>query len=862
MKHTIRNNRFIGVLVFAAIVLFATPNLKAQKVAEQDSLALVAFYNATDGPNWISNQDDFSFDNIKDDFDLYYRENPGTGIKWFSGPVKNWFGVRVRKMPNESATDSVLRVVELRPVMGRRENGQNKLKGYIPREVGMLTALEVLILDGNDGFKGSEIPDEIFSPSLIEFHVEKCSFNGGISDAIKKCTNLRKINLRYNNLYYVPALDFMKEENFRAGGIQWFYSTNISFEYLEPTIDYFYSLSPNIKEFGIEARDNTNVGVEREIVAQVGQPVTITITDAGSQGTVSWYKNGLNTFKKGRDYVIASVKETDYADYYGRLENNYVKLYDSNPNYGPHDTKLIHLVKAPVAPLCLNAETSYDGKGVMLYFSKPMAKPNASEINNFSVSTGAGSISVEAFSLSGKNNDRIQLILSAPIEKDQNVSINYTPGNVLCANGGLLGAISNLSVFNKTRGIPVVDSITTTTGGTGILLTLNNFVDPASLVAANFQVNDGAENPVVSVTTARGQVNNAISKTILLNLSNQLNGDQTITLAYNQGSLKALNGGMLESFAPQTVENIVQENRAEVIFKFTDGKHLFDNIYIGGNISLVPQAMYDNGTHGDETAGDHIWTSTLSLADGDYYWEVINRKQEASFDTVTTVNEQTGAITMIITPTIENVDSLVSSGYNLNLSVAKAVTNGITSFGIADKSITFNLDMSHYSKEITGVYLMGINNDWSEGLLMEALGNKQFSRSVSLFTVGDHLEFNFRNGEDWENVTLSGRNYTVKEGENVLNLAFADFTTSSNENQLRTIKVYPNPTYNILTISESQEVQKIYLLNLAGQIVNAVENNIGSSRMEIDMSFLKSGIYLLYLKNMDGTHSTHKINKY
>ncbi len=40
---------------------------------EQDSLALVAIYNAMDGPNW------------------YYNEN------WLTGPVSTWSGVHVQK---------------------------------------------------------------------------------------------------------------------------------------------------------------------------------------------------------------------------------------------------------------------------------------------------------------------------------------------------------------------------------------------------------------------------------------------------------------------------------------------------------------------------------------------------------------------------------------------------------------------------------------------------------------------------------------------------------------------------------------------------------------------------------------------
>ena len=37
------------------VTLIAAPSIRAQNPSEQDSLALVALYNATDGPNWTDN---------------------------------------------------------------------------------------------------------------------------------------------------------------------------------------------------------------------------------------------------------------------------------------------------------------------------------------------------------------------------------------------------------------------------------------------------------------------------------------------------------------------------------------------------------------------------------------------------------------------------------------------------------------------------------------------------------------------------------------------------------------------------------------------------------------------------------------
>ncbi|MEM6376810.1 MAG: hypothetical protein AAF705_01280, partial [Bacteroidota bacterium] len=205
-KQNIKTFLFIGLLFFAG-----TPTLRGQadyKLAEQDSLALVAFYWATDGPNWTSNQPGFGFDDLTSEWQDRYN---GGFNNWFDGPAKDWFGVTIKKRAIPNSTDSIYRVTELWPVLGRRTDGQNQLKGYIPREVGFLTALERFRIQGNDGFRDELMPDEIYHSTLMEIDPEACWFDGDVSEALRNCTNMRKMNLRYNNFDYIPNFDFLDE---------------------------------------------------------------------------------------------------------------------------------------------------------------------------------------------------------------------------------------------------------------------------------------------------------------------------------------------------------------------------------------------------------------------------------------------------------------------------------------------------------------------------------------------------------------------------------------------------------------------------------------------------------------------------
>ena len=96
------------------------PTPMPQTSPATDREALVAFYHATDGPNWNDN------------------------TNWLSGaPLDEWHGV---------STDSTGRVTEL-------YLRENQLSGNIPLELGSLASLEYLVLSGNQ--LSGEIPPQL-----------------------------------------------------------------------------------------------------------------------------------------------------------------------------------------------------------------------------------------------------------------------------------------------------------------------------------------------------------------------------------------------------------------------------------------------------------------------------------------------------------------------------------------------------------------------------------------------------------------------------------------------------------------------------------------------------------------------------
>ncbi len=125
-----------------------------------DEVALIALYEATDGDNWVSNQN------------------------WLSNrPIGTWYGV---------ITDENDRVIEL-------DLSENDLSGAIPSELGHLAFLEALYLSENQ-LSGS-IPSAIsVLANLIELDLWTNELTGPIPPELGRLANLETLQLGKNEL--------------------------------------------------------------------------------------------------------------------------------------------------------------------------------------------------------------------------------------------------------------------------------------------------------------------------------------------------------------------------------------------------------------------------------------------------------------------------------------------------------------------------------------------------------------------------------------------------------------------------------------------------------------------------------------
>jgi hypothetical protein len=72
--------------------------------------------------------------------------------------------------------------------------------------------------------------------------------------------------------------------------------------------------------------------------------------------------------------------------------------------------------------------------------------------------------------------------------------------------------------------------------------------------------------------------------------------------------------------------------------------------------------------------------------------------------------------------------------------------------------------------------------------------------------------------------------------------------------------VFPNPVKNVLTIKNAGSIKSVYLVSPSGQELLQKFNN-DQSTMNIDVSSVKKGAYVLKMKRSDGTHRTTKVIK-
>lgn len=149
-------------------------------------------------------------------------------------------------------------------------------------------------------------------------------------------------------------------------------------------------------------------------------------------------------------------------------------------------------------------------------------------------------------------------------------------------------------------------------------------------------------------------------------------------------------------------------------------------------------------------------------------------------------------------------------------------------------------------------------NDWTSTNTVS--GNTRTIVATRAFNTGSSDDYTFvyaNNDIDYAWATaFSATNDMFFHGENrgyALNNAFQvvlDTPTFSLDN----LQVYPNPVIDVLTLSNSEAITEVQVINMLGQVVISQKTN--SNNVEVNTSQLQNGSYILKVATAYGTASS------
>ena len=342
--------RFIGI----------NKNLSSQ-VLEQDSLALVALYDSTNGTNWTNN------------------------TNWLTGPVSAWYGIYVSgdRVSSLSLDQNSLAGI-IPPEIGNLTNlkvlnfNRNQLSGSIPAEIGNLVNLTGLYLYGNE-FSGS-IPTEIGNLTNLEgLNLAFNQLSGSIPSEIGNLTNMRVLSIHFNQLSgsfppeignLTAVVQIYADNNQLSGSIPpeignlanltTLWLDNNQFSGFIPTeisnlinLEYFYlhdnklidlpdlsadtaltdlkiqnnkftfeDIEPNIGVPNFIYSPQDSVGEEQDTTIDQGSSLELSVTVGGKANQYQWMKDGVDIPGANiSSYTISSVDSSDSGFYICRITN-------------------------------------------------------------------------------------------------------------------------------------------------------------------------------------------------------------------------------------------------------------------------------------------------------------------------------------------------------------------------------------------------------------------------------------------------------------------------------------------------------------------------------------------------------------
>jgi hypothetical protein len=182
-------------------------------------------------------------------------------------------------------------------------------------------------------------------------------------------------------------------------------------------------------------------------------------------------------------------------------------------------------------------------------------------------------------------------------------------------------------------------------------------------------------------------------------------------------------------------------------------------------------------------------------------------------------------------------------------------------------SVTFNVDMNDAGLQNGDtVIVTGNFANWAEPgtdttcFMTDEDSDGVYSLTVKVDKNFGELKYKYFKNSGWTGGEWEGdpnRTTTVGTDNVILNDTWGSLSIS--QEALNQVSIYPNPTNDVLNISNLDGVKTVIISNVLGQSI--LTNNVSDVNMTINISNLKTGIYLVTLVAENGLVRTERIIK-
>ncbi|MBT6999253.1 MAG: M6 family metalloprotease domain-containing protein, partial [Prolixibacteraceae bacterium] len=730
----------------------------------------------------------------------------------------------------------------------------NELNGSISSEIGNLIQLTDLNLSRNN-LLGS-LPPEIGSlKNLVNISLWGNQLSGIVPSQLTQLNNLQTINLLNNNFNQIQNLDSLTKLNYLNLSENFF-----TFEDIETNLGIENNISSSGGEGKIFYNSQGKIGNIQKVFLQPGTDFTLTISCGGENNQYQWFKNGsaVDSVQNNPEFSIDSIDVKDYGEYVCYVTNT--KVTDLTISSFP-----ITLINEPIPTanqqdslVLVKLYNDCDGKNWK--YKNNWLEGRLTNWYGVTVENGRViNINLESNNLTGEIPDEICSLSNL---SSLNLSNNKLSGNIPSE----VAEWENLSSLDLSNNMLI-----------GMIP--RGFGD-----LTKFEVLELASNKLT------GRIPREISRLLNLNYLNLSENELSGSIPKEIGNLSDLTHLNLRNnkFYGSVPSEIKQLHKLDFLHLTSNNLEQLPDLTTMENISefKIEDNMFTFVDIEPNMSFNRImYSPQANIGDEQTIWKKEGESCTFSVDCESTNNRYQWFKNGIAVSELSKNGTFILSEISINeIGIYECqITNTIAvDLTIQSMPISLNVCANLTGRENISICEGDDYYGWSTG--------GEYSRTISAVTgcdstvttyltviprpeipeilqENDTLKINnLLNGQWYLNDTIigdmsaplyvmgrSGKYQVSVINDNgcysLLSDPFYAYVTNTDLTQLENIKVYPNPTTGVFTISglPFNKKTEVAVYNISGKIVK--RSVVDSQEVRVDINNFTPGIYLLKLND-------------